>query len=270
MISVLVAFGVFLIGGFAGAACTIIVRRRVSKEFLKGHHETLIYYVTVLTALYGLLIAFVVLALWEQQSESAGNTELEAGVAHTLVLLGGEMAEPHKSRIQRAVKDYVVCVVREEWPALLRKDFKRFSREPDELRRLWAYWMDVEPESERDRILLAEAVRQLDALREARRIRISDGQLTLIPYLWLLLGLGAGLIFISILFIGMEYPPSQIALTAACGGWLMVLLFVVHDLQNPFRGYWEVGPEPYQQALERMVSSSLFVQRSFAESGSRN
>lgn len=252
MMALLLASLVFLSGMLLSGLTVWLWRRRASLDFLKSHHDTLGHFVAILTALYGLLLAFVVMVLWERQNEARANTELEAELVHAQLRLASGFSDGHVPEIREHVLAYLQGVQREEWPEMLKRDSRFLSRQPKQLHRLWQEWMKIEPGSERESALYREAIQQFDALQQSRRLRIAHAEWGLPAYLWILLILGAGAIFICTLFIGMEFLHSQILLTSICGGWILVLFFVVYDMQNPFRGYWVVTDQPYSE-IQRLI-----------------
>jgi hypothetical protein len=250
--SLLIALAVFLLSVLLAGACALLVRRIVPVEILRSHHDTLVHYITILTAMYALLLAFVYLTLWEDQRDAATQVEVEAGEVQSLFRLAGGFPESDKRATRAAALAYAHLVLDREWPEMRRKELGWSEYIPTELEALWAAVMGFEPQTEREQVLLASAVEAFDRLQQARRERISFSGQSLAPYLWLVLILGGVLIFGCTLFIGMEQLRSQLVLTGCCAAWIVVLLFLVRDLQNPFRGYWVASPEPFQQAVERI------------------
>jgi hypothetical protein len=250
--SLLIALAVFLLSMFVSGACALLVRRCVRVEVLRSHHDTLAHYILILTAMYGLLLAFVYLSLWEDQRDAAEQVAVEAGELQSLFRLAGSFPESDKQATRAAALAYAQHVLDQEWPQMRRRRLGWSEYVPGELKVLWAAVIGFEPQTERERVLLASAVDAFDRLQQARRERISYSGQSLAPYLWLVLILGGVLIFGCTLFIGMDQLGSQLVLTGICAGWIVVLLFVVRDLQNPFQGYWAVGSEPFQHALERI------------------
>jgi ABC-type sugar transport system substrate-binding protein len=73
--------------------------------------------------------------------------------------------------------------------------------------------------------------------------------LRLPPSLWVLLLTNGGLVVGSMWIFGLESFSALALMTVALAGSIAFILFVVADLDNPFWGSWQVGPEAFQRAL---------------------
>jgi hypothetical protein len=242
---ILLTLAVMLLSG----AGFYLVRRRVSLDVLRAHNEAVENYIVIIAALYGVLLAFVVLELWEQQRSAEENVSREAISLRVLYRLGAFL--PGAAEVQEAARRYTESIPAKEWTLMLgrRAGHEERSHEMD---RLWSVLMAIEPRTERERTVFAEAVSRLTALAEYRRVRLADSGKELAAYLWLALVVGGLFLVATTYFIGLENLKSQILLTAMSGGFIALVLFVVHDLQSSFHGNWRVNPEPYYSVLEMM------------------
>jgi Protein of unknown function (DUF4239) len=249
-------------GMIAGAAAVLLVRRRVSPKVLQSHNEGIENYLVILTALYGIMTAFVILNLWDQQRAAELNTVRESSDLTAIFRLGRGFSSPHREAVLDAAEAYTHSVIESEWDVMLREtadkleisEVDRLSVHYPILDRLWDAIIAAKPASEAQRSLQTESITRYEDLLTARRSRLLDSEKRLVPYLWLLLSVGGLFTVLCTLYIGMENELSQAALTGMCAGFIALMLFVVHDLENPFRGSWAIEKEPYQLALMRMDS----------------
>jgi hypothetical protein len=226
-----------------------VVRRRVPLNVLRAHNEAVENYIVIIAALYGVLLAFVVLELWEQQRDAEENVSREAISLRVLYRLGAFL--PNAGEVRKVTREYTASIPRAEWPHML-EGVRAHQENSPELNRLWSVFMAVEPRTEREKAVFSDVVSRLGALSETRRTRLIDSGKVLASYLWAALLIGGVFLVATTYFIGLENTRSQIALTAMSGGFIALVLFVVHDLQSPFHGEWRIDPEPYYSVLEMM------------------
>jgi hypothetical protein len=101
-------------------------------------------------------------------------------------------------------------------------------------------------------MFLGSLIDHFESLSDARNQRCYDALRTLPDYLWLILVMGSGLSIACTFFIGTANLRTQVLLSGVSGGLIALMLFVVYDLQRPFRGYWVASPQAFELAVERM------------------
>jgi hypothetical protein len=63
--------------------------------------------------------------------------------------------------------------------------------------------------------------------------------------------------------------PSLALMTASLAGCVSFVLFLIHDLDNPFTGDWRVTPEPLVLVLERLELAARMAAEPGAGEGAR-
>jgi uncharacterized membrane protein YraQ (UPF0718 family) len=69
-----------------------------------------------LGVIYAVLLALVVITVWEEYQAAAETVEQEANATAEVFLLGYELPEPEGSHIQQIAHSYAEEVVHKEWP----------------------------------------------------------------------------------------------------------------------------------------------------------
>ena len=93
---------VFVVFGGGSVAGLCIVRRLVPVDHLRKNHEVAGITFGVLGAFYGLVLAFVIVAAWEQFTAANANSHQEASALESLYKLGAGFAEPMRTRFDSA------------------------------------------------------------------------------------------------------------------------------------------------------------------------
>ena len=227
-----------------------LVRRLVPLSVLETHHEVAGFIIGVLGAIYAVLLAFVVVIMWDQYGDARANVEQEANQLNDLSHLAQGFADPARERLLAAMRAYAASAMNDEWPAMAEgNDSPRTQAATDDL---WRAYLEIDPQTNRENALYQESLSHLNNMSTSRRLRIyasRDDLPTVIQFLlW-----GGGLITIAFTyFFGVKSIRSQALMTAALAGVIAFILFLVIALDNPFHGYVRVTPEPLRQVLERL------------------
>jgi len=249
---VILPMSLVVLGSLLTAFGVVHLRRRVDHPFLHTSGDVIGNYVMVVTAIYGIFAAFVIVNLWEQRNLAERNIIDETNALHGLFRVAKTLPQPQRGALLRGAHRYVAAVLEEEWPAMLKGDVHHLEIDYSHVDPLWAPLMSLEPRSERDKTLYSEAIRHCEDILMARRIRLLDSEKSLAVHLWIILIAGA-LINIAFMFmVGAEHAGAQALFTGMSTCLILLLIFAVADLQRPFKGEWRVTPEPFSVLRDRM------------------
>ena len=232
-----------------------LARRVVPLPVHETQHEVGGFIIGVMGAIYAVLLAFVVVTMWNQFSEAKLAVEREANQLNDLA----RMAQGFNARTQRSalegLRSYARAVIDEEWETMSRgQPSQRTQAAVDDL---WRVYMSVEPQAGREALLYAESLSRLNELSDSRRIRLFISKDDM-PGLIRVLLWGGGLIVLAFTyFFGVKSVRAQGLMTAALAGEIAFILFLVVVLDNPFHGSLRVSPEPLQESLERIQAIPL-------------
>lgn len=230
-----------------------LVRRRVPLDVLETQHEVAGFIIGVLGAIYAVLLAFVVVAVWDQFGDAKIVAATEANQLNDLSRMVEGFPSPVKPRVLEGLRAYGQSVIDDEWKTMSRGEAS--TKTQAAMDNLWQLFREVEPQTNRENALYAESLDRLNQMSDNRRLRI-HASADDIPLLIQILLWGGGLMTIAFTyFFGVRSIKSQALMTAALAGEIAFLLFLVVVLDNPFHGYLRLSPEPMQQSLERIKTS---------------
>ncbi|MGH9173192.1 MAG: hypothetical protein ACRD1H_02475 [Vicinamibacterales bacterium] len=111
--------GVFVtIAGMAVAVAGLIgVRRSVELSLLQDHHDVAGFFIGIIGVLYAVLLAFVVIVVWEDFNDASRTVDNEANELSDIYWLANGLDTANRDRVQEAVRSYAASVVDDEWPA---------------------------------------------------------------------------------------------------------------------------------------------------------
>ncbi len=237
---------VLLCGG-----AVFLVRRFVKVERFKVHHEVGGLIFLQLGVIYGVLLTFVVVAVWDNFQESESLVAHEAASLEALVRTASGLAEPAKSEVRAAVVAYADAVVAEEWPMLEHGAWSDTAAA--RFRQIDHVLTAAKVDDSRQAAVLGAALDRMGEAREARTGRILRSQQSLNSAFWVLLfGLGLLLILQPYLFV-IEHAWAQVFFICSIVVVILFKLMQIGDLDHAFGGHIRVSPEAFQLLKESVV-----------------
>jgi hypothetical protein len=202
-------------------------------------------------AVYAVLLALVVIALWEQREEVDAHATEEAGYLVAVYRDVGGMPPEFAKDARQKVQAYARAVIERSYPAL------RIGAADEETRTtyndLFVAIRDYPAAGNRHHeMLLAEALRELNLSSEARTKRLSAVRGGLPPVFWAVLLVTTAITLASVGALHAESYRVRMLVTAGFAIGVGALLFLVVVLDHPYSGDLSVTPEPYLEALESM------------------
>jgi hypothetical protein len=198
----------------------------------------------VVAALFGLLLAFIVVIAYQNYGDTQNNVNSEAGALAAIVRDSGAFPQPDRDRVRGAVGTYVRAVVDDEWPRMHEgKDSARASTAVDGM---YTAIQGVNPTTSRAVAFYDDSVQQLTSALEARRNRLDDAGGGLPWVIGVLLLVGSIVIVGYTVLVGSKsfwfHAIGAGAIALVLGLSLVVLL----DLTYPFSGDLSVGSAPFR------------------------
>jgi len=242
---------IFVVGSVALALFGVVhVRRRVPLATQMEQNEVAGFFIAVLGVVYGVLLAFAVVLVWEDFEGARNIAEREANSAGDLYRMAGAMPEPARSAIQQQVKGYARIVVDEEWPML-----ERGRENPTALRQmedLWTTVRSIEPNGSREEAIYGKLLDELQDVNDERRMRLLASREGIPALIWVIL-IGGGIVTVLFTyFFGLKSMRAQLSMTALYVAAIGFVLFLIAAVDYPFSGAVRVGPRAMELVLERI------------------
>ncbi|MBF0546678.1 MAG: DUF4239 domain-containing protein [Candidatus Riflebacteria bacterium] len=198
--------------------------------------------------IFGVLIAFVVLIVWEQLNETKKNAEVESGVA--LALYRNASLYPDKAQsedLKKQLQSIVRSILEEEYPAM-----QKMASSPPTFQLIEAFWQklrDLEPKTAKENILYSQILKEMDEWAKLRSLRLQAAREELPGAVWISLIFGT-LITIAFTFIfPCENRKVHYLMSGAVALLIAFVLYNIIELDHPFMGSVCVKPEGYELML---------------------
>src|ERR671910_1175562 len=115
-----VVYGVLVVGGICLLALLgfELVHRLVPANARQRSNDVAGFIYAALGVIYVVLLALVVIAVWEEYGAASETVEQEANAAADIFWLADRLPEPRGTRVQELVRSYAEEVVEHEWPLM--------------------------------------------------------------------------------------------------------------------------------------------------------
>ncbi len=243
MILLILFFSSFSIAGL------LITRKFIHHSILKLHNDVAGFMFSTLGVIYAVLLAFVVLVVWEEYNDAKKIAESEGSYAFALyrdVSLYPDSTIALKLR--REFKDYAKAVIHKEYPAM--KEMKVDTKTIVMFRDFFYEMKKINPQTAQEQIIYSEIMDNLNTIAEYRALRMLNSKSSVPSAVWIAIIIG-GLITIGFTFLfGTENFKAQMFMSICLSTLVALVIFVIIELQYPFSGEVSVGSEGYKEILE--------------------
>ena len=233
-----------VLGAVAGL---VLVQRLIPPERREGQNDVAGFIFAVLGVAYAVLLAFVVIAVWQDYETAQTDVEGEAHELAGVYFLASRLPEPDRTRIRDLIRTYVRVVVVEEWPMMERGQTS--PRADSLIRQLRSKILEFDPHTKGGQVLYEHGLTQLHDAANARRTRLLEVREGIPGLLWVVLVLG-GVITVSFTYLfGLQSNLAHALMVAALTLVICGILFTIGEFNNPFSGVVEIRPDAFEEVL---------------------
>lgn len=245
-----------VVGGstLAAVAVLIAVRRR-DPALLDGADNDVAGFVYALVGvIYGIVLAFVIFAVWERFS-TAGQAATTEAAAVVAIYRDTQTFPPHlRARARQSLRDYIDGVTDAEWTVHVGGGA---HSGPDRLNAVWDVWRRARPPDPDRRASYDAALERLHALEQQRHLRHLAVESTLPGIFWPVLIIGALITIAFSYLFRMQRFLTQALITGTVTTLVAGALFLIVSLNQPFTGIEIVSQEPFDHARQQFHAIDL-------------
>src|SRR5688500_6605353 len=229
-----------------------LVRRSVTIQQLETHHEVAGFLIGIVGVVYAVLLAFVVIVVWERYDDAARGVTQEANEVGDLWQMAGGFGPEVRTEVRASLVAYARAVIDTEFASMRREEPSREAE--GAFARIWNAYHTAEPRSEAEKALYGESLATLNLLSDARRTRLHEARDRMPGVIWAAL-VGGAVITIGFTFLfQLKSYALQLVMTVAVTALIALVLFLVMALNRPFGGVLPLGPDAFRDQLARMAS----------------
>jgi hypothetical protein len=225
----------------------LVVQRLVPSDRREGQNDVAGFFYAVLGVAYAVLLAFVVIAVWQDYETTQTNVESEAHELAGVYFLASQLPEPQRTHVQDLARMYARVVVEQEWPMMERGQTS--PRADSLLRQLRLELLQFDPRTKGEQVLYERGLTDLHNAIDARRSRLLEVREGIPNLLWVVLVVG-GVITVTFTYLfGLKSNVAHALMVAALTLLICAILFTIGEFNNPFSGVVEIRPEAFREVL---------------------
>lgn len=219
-----------------------------------GENEVAGFLYAAVGVVYGILLAFVVFAVYDRFNAVDTAVTAEAADVVTVFRDTQFLPPPLRTAAQLDLRAYAHEVTSKEWAT---HGELIAHHTPDPLNPVWSVYLRVHPRTPWQVAQQQNANGHLYELERQRHLRHLAGESTLPDVFWLVLILGGVLTVGFLYFFHIEDLRVQCAMTGAVACLIGSVLFLIVSLNDPFTGQVHVSKYPFEHALLQFDSLNI-------------
>jgi hypothetical protein len=245
----MVLLALMIVGGTVGFSVlgALIVRRFVRQSTLKAHHDVADPLLGAMGAIYAVLMAFVVVTVWQAFDKSSANVSLESNYMADIYRDAEGLSPDFRQKVSALISEYRDAVVNDEWKTMQRGEA---SLKVEKLmKQIWSLYANYQPKNKTEEVFFNVSVNKLNSFRELRRQRIIDSRAGINGLLWFVLLIGALSIICFTYLFGVEDLRAQITMLVLLSATISMIIFTIMEMDYPFTGTISIQPDAFQHVI---------------------
>lgn len=243
----LIVVGTVLAAALVGYA---LFRRLLPVHFDAEQRALALAMMAAVTTINSLLVAFSAISVWGTFDATAAAVDAEAGSASELAADLAAFGRADADAARDALIVYLQRVVHDEWPQM-QQHARSDPGSTHAFDRMFKAVNRIEPQDERQRVLLGEILARVNEMAKRREQRLVHVDEHMPLALWSVMLIASGLSFL--LLYGLPATHFHVGLVAIWAITLGLAFFFVLAVDRPFAGEVSVSAAPLQHAIDTMT-----------------
>ncbi|GAA1398808.1 DUF4239 domain-containing protein [Kitasatospora putterlickiae] len=243
-----------MVGSLAiAAAVLILLPHFVPTTTRKQHNDVTAAIFAMVGVLYAVLLAFVVIVVWEAADDARATTFREADQLAGLYWTSRQFDSPAGVELTDLTLQYAHTVIGDEWR--LMADHRTDPNTTGLVYRIRDTTNTLQPADSRQQAHFENALKHVEGLASERRARLTQVQDAVPPLLWVPLIAGAVLTVGFTFVFGISSIRLHLAMVLTMTAMICVVLIVIKEMNYPFDGVNAVEPDAFQVFLNRLPTT---------------
>lgn len=228
----------------------IVFRAIVPGDRLANAGSEIGNYLQTVGSIYAVLLAFIVYVVWQQFNDARSFVDREASALIDLHRTASGLPNGSRVAIQRELSAYLEAVLADEWQAMARHDEATITRVGHHLDEVWVEIHRCRPDDHCQHTIYGEVLTRFSALTDLRTSRLTSARFRVPRTMKVLLYTGAVILVGSLYLMYIADFWLHALITAALGGAIAHILYLIADLDDAFAGNLQIERAPFERARE--------------------
>jgi hypothetical protein len=240
-----ILIGLLVVGGSVlyAVAGVLVGRKLIRRHVAEGHNDVLVPMFLTAGVIYAVLLAFMVIAMWESYDNAAANTAEEASLLVPMYRQSMDFSPDKGVEMRKLIRDYGQGVI-DQWERF-RETAQGSTSARMNVDRMIYLFGTLTPASKGKEIVDAQFFQTFAQLMIDRNKRLLQAAESLSWIMWVA-AVGGGLVTVGMCFIlYMDKPMPHVAMTSVLSALIGMLLLIMIILNRPFVGPLGIEPEPF-------------------------
>jgi hypothetical protein len=234
----------FTFASFAVAGVFITRKIRGPRVHEEGWQEHVVIVLEGAFAFFGLLLALVAIAAYDNYTDARSKTAAEASEVGSLYRIVSTYPEPIRGQLQADLRDYIRYVIEKAWP--LQRDGIIPTGAVPLVTRFQDRLASFEPQTNGQNAVYSATLSQFNDFVKARRERLHLVEVGLPAALWEVLIAGSLLTIALTWLLPVKNLRSHLLLSVMSSLIVSLLIFITADMDHPFRGGFSVDSHAFE------------------------
>jgi hypothetical protein len=227
----------------------LFCRNKWGPERLKVNNEVAGFKFSVIGVLYAVLLAYIVIVVWQDYNDTAVAVRNEAKAVGDLRALSYALPNSQGNEIRTSVARYAHEVRQSEWQTMAQGLPSQATAHA--LAHLIHAIFALQATEVRDPIL-QQALQLLATIEDSRNERLDSANGSVPPIVWIVLVVGAVITLGYPAFFGTASMAAQTLMTATLAALVALALLPAILLDFPFTGPVTLSSDAFEEALQQM------------------
>ncbi|AUG81601.1 hypothetical protein CFP65_6989 [Kitasatospora sp. MMS16-BH015] len=240
-----------LTGSLLLVTLTLHVLQRVSPSGVRmSYNDVAGFIFAVVGVLYAVLLAFVVIVVWQSSETAKDTTFKESNALAGVYWMSRQMPLPQGAVLEGLTVSYAHAVIDTEWP--LMRDHQSSPSATALLYQMRDTALGFQPADQRQSVLYDHLVTNMDELAGQRRARLNEITDVVPPLLWAALIIGAVITIGFTFLFGLSNTWVHVVMVLSLTALVCLSLITIRNMSYPFDGVSPVEPTAFQVFLSRL------------------
>lgn len=256
MKDIIIIIGICFAVSMFSALCILFIRKKIGYEELKKHNDVSGFIYAVVSVIYAVLLAFVVIVEWEmfRETQTKVTDEVEAMAS---VFRDSRLFSDIEKRtaIQQALIHYATLVIDDEWRLMSQQ--KSSDEALDQIHNVFRLVGELHPKDDYEKLWYQEMIVKINRFSDARNQRVQCSSEGIPLFMWWMLIVLSVITIAYTFFFGIGNPYIHISIVVTLCVVITLGILTIYAFDHPFTGIITVTPEPFVEQLRHWKGYAL-------------
>ena len=197
--------------------------------------------------LYSLILAFVIVAVWEDYNDLNKTIEAETDKLNSILAHTGNLPDNLKEIVGKSIFDYCDQVVNKEWQMQQTK-----TEYPSAIPVLRQQLLNIQPDNEMQKRVFDVVDEDLSSVSDLHRERLAHTRSQMPQLIWQILKAGTIILILFSYFLQVSSVKLKRLYLAFLVTSISMCMFLVYSLDHPFDAQEGVSNQPYRNVQQEI------------------